>query len=444
MPAKFTRRDTLRLAGVSAASSVLASTALRGTAAKPLPARQDVHEIVHWSWLTASDGEVWAKMIDAFNEAHADQGVQIRMEVVPDDQYGTKVLSSAAVGQAPDFGWGTAGLRAEWIANGVVLSLDDVMGAVDLDLPDFTEHALQSSRYQKYGDQLYMIPMDAMSLQVLLNLDYAQGAGLDAANPPQTGDELLEWAEKLTVRDGDTVTRSGFLMTGSGVQPSVTWGIVAHQMGFRRASDDLTSAALEPDAGKAAAQWVLDLFDERKVATRDITDRYKAFGTGQGAMFLTGPWTLHGYVGEGLNFSTFRMPKVGNDATTYFELGGLEMYAQQDESRYEATAQAIKWLSDNSFLWTTEGRGVAVRKSILDREDYRTAGLPWEVRGAFVEGMPEAVVGEIPVKAAPDFTIYTGSGFVAQTMDPVWAKERSIDEAIAMLTQQWQQDLDEG
>ncbi len=444
MPTRITRREALKLAGAGAAAGMAGGGAARRVSARTRAARQDVHEIIHWSWLTASDGEVWQRMIDAFNEAHADQGVQIRMEVVPDDQYGTKVLSSAAVGQAPDFGWGTAGLRADWIDKGVVQPLDDLAAAVELDLADFTEHALQSSRYPTYEDKLYMVPMDAMSLQVLLNLDHAAEAGLDSASPPQTGDELLEWAEKMTVRDGDTVNRSGFLMTGAGVQPSVTWGIVAHQMGFRRASEDLTQAALEPDAGKAAAQWVLDLFDTHKVATRDITDRYKAFGTGQGAMFLTGPWTLPGYAAEGLNFTSFQMPAVGNDATTYYELGGLEMYTQQDESRYEKTAQALKWLSDNSFLWTTEGRGAAVRTSILDREDYRTAGLPWDLRAAFIDGLENAVIGEIPVKAAPDFTIYTGSGFVAQTMDPVWANERSIDEAIEMLAQQWQADLDEG
>jgi multiple sugar transport system substrate-binding protein len=401
---------------------------------------------VHWSWLTASDGEVWQAMIDAFNEAHKDQGLQIKMEVVPDDQYGTKVLSSAAVGQAPDFGWGTAGLRADWIANQVVVPLDDTMSAIGFDLSDFTEQALNASRYPTYENKLYMIPMDAMSLQVLLNTDHAAEAGLDPATPPTTGEELLTWADKMTKREGDKVVRSGWMMTGSAVQPSVNWGIVSHQMGFRRASDDLKQAAVNPDAGKAAAQWVLDLFDKHKVSTRDVTDRYKAFGTGEGSMFLTGPWTLNGYVTQEpkLNFISFQMPKVGNDASTYFELGGLEMYAQKDESRYEKTAQALQWLSDNSFLWTTKGRGAAVRQSILDREDYQTAGHPWAVRGAFIDGMPNAVIGEIPVKAGPDFTIYTGGGFVAQTMDPVWAGERTIDEAIAMLTEQWQKDLDAG
>jgi multiple sugar transport system substrate-binding protein len=443
MTSTLNRRDTLKLMS-GAAAGVVGGAGVHRRATAAAPARQDVHEIVHWSWLTASDGEVWQQMIDAFNEAHQDEGVQIRMEVVPLEQYGTKVLSSTVVNQAPDFGWGTAGLRADWIEKDVLQPLDEIMAGVELDLDDFTENSLQASRYQNYGDKLYMIPLDAMSLQVLLNLDHAAEAGLNPEEPPQTGEELLAWAEAMTVREGDSVTRSGFLMTGSGVQPSVTWGIVAHQMGFRRAGDDLAEAALNPEAGEAAAQWVLDLFDEHNVATRDITDRYKAFGTGGGAMFLTGPWTLPGYAQDGLNFTSFQMPRVGDDPSTYFELGGLEMYTQEDESRYEKTAAAIKWLSDNSFLWTTEGRGAAVRQSILDREDYQTAGLPWELRKAFVDGMDNAVIGEVPVKAAPDFTIYTGDGFVAQTMDPVWANERSIEEGIEMLTERWSEDLDEG
>ncbi len=447
MSSKMTRRNALKRIGAGAAAGIaIGGGNAQRAAARAVPARQDVHEIVHWSWLTASDGEIWGQMIEGFNEAHKDQGVQIRTEIVPDDQYGTKVLSSAAVGQAPDFGWGTAGLRADWIDKKVVQPLDDLFAQVAFDLNDFTKQSITASRYPGYENKLYMTPMDAMSLQVLLNTDHAAEAGLDPSKPPKTGDELLAWADKMTKREGAKVTRSGWLMTGSAIQPAVTWGIVAHQMGFRRADDARKTAALNPDAGKAAAQWVLDLFDKHKVSTRDVTDRYKAFGTGEGSMFLTGPWALNGYVTQEpkFNFISFQMPKIGKDQSTYFELGGLEMYTQKDESRYQKTAEALKWLSDNSFLWTTKGRGAAARMSILNREDYRTAGNPWPVRGAFIEGMPNAVVGEIPVKAAPDFTIYTGSGYVAQTMDPVWAGERPIDEALTMLHDQWQKDLDAG
>jgi maltose-binding protein MalE len=215
-------------------------------------------------------------------------------------------------------------------------------------------------------------------------------------------------------------------------------------MGFKRASDDLKTAAINPEAGKAAMQWVLDLFDKHKVSTRDVTDRYKAFGSGEGSTFWTGPWTLNGYHEAGLPFVTVLFPKIGDKQVTYFELGGLELYTQKDTARYEATLEAIKWLSDNSFLWTTVGRGAATRKSILAREDYKTAGLPWEIRGAFIDGMSFASEGEIPVLAAPDFTIYAGANFLATTLDAVWAGEKTIDQAMDELTAKWQEGLDKG
>jgi len=370
------------------------------------------------------------------------------MEVIPLEQYPTKLLASAVTGQAPDFGWGTAGLNAQYAKEGVTVPLDGLASEVGLELADFTDSSLAASRYPQFDNQLFMVPMDLMSLQPEINLDHVAEAGLPAPDAPeggpQTDAELLEWAEAMTRREGDKVTRSGIMMTGSGVQPTVTWGIVAAQMGFERASADLKTAAVNPEAGIRAMEWVLALFDQHKVSTRDVTDRYKAFGTGEGSIFWTGPWTLNGYMEQGLNFATTFFPQIGDKRVTYFEMGGLELYTQSDPGRHAATLEAVKWLSDNSFLWTTVGRGASPRKSILAREDYKTAGHPWSVRGAFVEGMDFATVGEIPVEAAPDFTIYAGGNFLAKTLEAVWVGQSKPQEAMEQIQAQWQKDLDAG
>jgi multiple sugar transport system substrate-binding protein len=431
----MSRRTLLKSASVAAA--VLAAPRLSLSAGNPI-------EIIHWSWLAASDGEVWAKMIANFNEAHKDKGIQIKMEVVPEEQYVTKVLAAAATGKAPDFGWGTAGKGAQLARDEVVIPLDDLAAKAGLDIADFSASSITAARYPKYDNKMFMIPMDLMSLQPEINLDHVKEAGLDPEKPPVDGATLLDWAKAMTKRDGDKVTRSGIMMTGSGVQPTVTWGIIAEQMGFQRASDDLKTACVNPDAGKKAMQWVLDLFDKHKVSTRDVTDRYKAFGTGQGSIFWTGPWTLNGYVGQKLNFKTALFPKIGDKHVTYFEEGGLELYKQADTARYEATMQTVKWLSDNSFLWTTVGRGASPRKSILERPDYKTTGNSWDVRGAFVDGMSFASVGEIPVVNGPNFTIYSGGNFLAKTLEGVWSNQTSIDDAMTQIQTQWQADLDEG
>lgn len=437
MKSKRSRRTFLKSAGTAAlAAPMMAYTKKFAIGATT--------EIVHWSWLAASDGEIWGQMIDNFNEAHRDKGIQIKLELVPEEQYVTKVLASVATGRAPDFGWGTAGKGAQLARDGVTVPLDDLIKDGGLDLGDFTDLSVGAARYPKYGNQMFMIPMDLMSLQPEINTDHVKEAGLDIGNPPQDGDTLIEWAKAMTKRDGDKVTRSGIMMTGSGVQPTVTWGIVAEQMGFRRASADLKTAAVNPEAGIAAMQWVLDLFDKHRVSTRDVTDRYKAFGTGQGSIFWTGPWTLNGYVGQKLPFETFLFPKIGKERLTYFEMGGLEFYTQQDKGRYAATMQAVKWLSDNSFLWTTVGRGAAPRKSILARNDYRASGHPMSVRGAFIDGMDFAKILEVPVVAGPEYTIYSGGNFLAKTLEGVWAGQKSPEAAMEQLQERWQKGLDKG
>ena len=215
-------------------------------------------------------------------------------------------------------------------------------------------------------------------------------------------------------------------------------------MGFQRVSADMKAVAVNPEAGKQAMQWILDLFDKDQVSTRDVTDRYKAFGNGQGSIFWTGPWTLNGYVQQKLNFRTFLLPKIGAKRATYFSMGGLEMYRQSDESRYETTAAAIKWLSDNSLLWTTKGRGATPRRSIAAMPAYTQGGYPPELRQAFIDGLAFATEGEVPILAGSDFTIYSGDNVLAKTLEAVWAGSKSVDDAMSEIQASWQASLDKG
>ena len=433
----LTRRKLMKTGGSLALASAFPMPFIRRASA--------AMELVHWSPLAASDGEVWAQMIQNFNEAHKDKGVSIRMEVINWDDYTTKVLAAAAAGEAPDFGWNTDP-RPSFVRDGLLVPLNDLAANSGLDLSDFSDFSINASKFPNYGgDELFQIPLDLMSIQPEVNTAHVAEAGLDINDWPDDGEGLIEWAKAMTKRDGDTVVRSGIMMTGSGVQPTVTWGIVAEQMGFRRISDDFQNVCVNPDAGKAAMQWVLDLFDTHRVSTRDVTDRYKAFGTGQGSVFWTGPWTINGYLAQGLPFVTKLFPKVGEERVTYFERGALELYIQSDPSRYQATMDAVTWISDNSFLWCTEGRGASPRQSILGRSDYKTAGAPWDVRGAFVDGLEFATaIADFPIINGADFNIYSGGNFLAKTLELVWAGQTSIDDAMARLEDGWGEALAEG
>ena len=66
------------------------------------------------------------------------------------------------------------------------------------------------------------------------------------------------------------------------------------------------------------------------------------------------------------------------------------------------------------------------------------------MRGAFIEGMSFAKLGEIPVLAGPDFTIYSGGNFLAKTLEGVWAGNSKPEEAMEKIAAQWQKGLDAG
>ncbi len=163
-------------------------------------------------------------------------------------------------------------------------------------------------------------------------------------------------------------------------------------------------------------QWVLDLFDKHKVSTRDVTDRYKAFGTGQGGHLLDRPWTLNGYLGQKLNFQTSLFPNVG---------GALHHLSRDGWPRALRPERQEPLRGDHGGGEVAVGQQPPVdhRSAAAPRRASRSwsgrttraPAAPWAVRGAFVDGMAFATEGEIPVRRRARLcTIYSRRQLLGQ------------------------------
>ena len=138
-------------------------------------------------------------------------------------------------------------------------------------------------------------------------------------------------------------------------------------MGFQRASRRPQDRGRQSRGRhRGAMDWVLDLFDKPRSApaTSPTVTRRSAPARARSSGPVPGRSTAT--CSRSSISRTYLFPKIGNEQLTYFEMGGMELYTQADKGRHEATMQAVKWLSDNSFLWTTVGRGASPRKSILE------------------------------------------------------------------------------
>jgi len=61
----------------------------------------------------------------------------------------------------------------------------------------------QKSRYPKYDNKLFMVPMDIMTLEPEVNLDHLKEAGLDPDNPRRWRHGDRVWRKPWTKRDVD-------------------------------------------------------------------------------------------------------------------------------------------------------------------------------------------------------------------------------------------------
>ncbi len=149
------------------------------------------------------------------------------------------------------------------------LPLDDMAKAAGGSqfVDDFFPAFLQDSRI---GGSLISVPFQRSTLVFYYNPEFLQSAGL-GDTPPQTWDDVVKAAQKLTVRQGDTVTRWGVGFPSSG---SSYWEFqaLAIEAGQNVMGDAGNKVFFNTEAAITALQWLLDLSHQWKVMPTGTVD----------------------------------------------------------------------------------------------------------------------------------------------------------------------------
>jgi multiple sugar transport system substrate-binding protein len=122
------------------------------------------------------------------------------------DYFG-KIRTAQAGGTDPDVSFNdncTVIIRAK---SGVIRKLDSFMEKSGYDISEFRENNLNQYNYE---GGIYALPFSSDFRLLYYNKDHFIQAGLDPDNPPQTIEELIEYAENLDVWDGSKLVRVGF------------------------------------------------------------------------------------------------------------------------------------------------------------------------------------------------------------------------------------------
>ncbi|GAA1524674.1 sugar ABC transporter substrate-binding protein [Kribbella lupini] len=203
----LSRRTLLRGgAGLIGAAGVLGTT---GCGSSDDTAAGGPVELVYRLW--DEQQEVGYKSVFAAFTAE-NPGITVRMEVLPWDQYWTKLTTELASGKAPDVFWLTVENFPDLASKGVLAPLDDLLKGAKLDLASYHPNVVQS---YKYEDKQLGVPKDLGVVGLLYNKNLVAKAGITMPEKltwaPDGSGTFLDVARKLTVdKAGLKAGQSGF------------------------------------------------------------------------------------------------------------------------------------------------------------------------------------------------------------------------------------------
>lgn len=260
---------------------LLGVVALASVSVFGLSARAEDTVITVWS--LDKDIQPAPNLIKQFNALN--NGIKVEYREIQFDDVVSESMRAYSTGKAPDIIAIDNPDHALFASHGAFLDLTDMISKSDVIKPaNYFPGPLKSATWDgKY----YGVPKATNTIALYYNKDLFKAAGLDPNKPPQTWDELLADAKKLT-DPGKNVYGLTFSAKASeeGTFQFLPWA----QMAGATYDHINTDGAV-----KALTTWK-QIIDEKLASpdtlTRSQWDSTATFNAGNAAMAISGPWEI--------------------------------------------------------------------------------------------------------------------------------------------------------
>ena len=291
-------------------------------------------------------------------------GVSVEYEYFVPKDLPQKLNTSLAAGIGPDVVGCSIMHVSEYAAKGVFMPIDDYLDGWEgkSDMPESVLNIplLDGKHYAlAYHPDPYVFAY---------RKDFFREAGLDPNDPPVTWEELVKVAPQLTKRNGDIVTRAGFLMP---IDDILTFVPFAVMNGASYISEDSQPTFNGPEWVEALQVLTTLVKDER--VTMETTNNQEwtrsTFAEGNAAIAQVNSTMLQEF------FSTYPDKK---DEIGYFAISrkrasnwnGAWLYAINSKSKYKDESWAFleQWMEPKEVWACYEATGnIPVLKSLKSK-----------------------------------------------------------------------------
>ena len=322
-------------------------------------------EIIFWHSMGGVNGEAIVKMVDDFNKANEGKiKVNVEYQGTYDDAI-NKVKAAgmsampADVMQIYDIG------SRFMIDSGWALPVQEMIDAENYDISQIEPNI---AAYYTIDNKLYSMPFNSSTPLLYYNKTAFAEAGLDPDTPPTNFDEIIEMAEKLTIKDADgKITRWGYGMGNYGwffEQWMGKMGLHYVNNDNGRSEEPATKVVFDENGGAAEVFKVWKkLFDEGIITYlgRGNTDAKAAFISGDIVITLESTAALKSLltnVGDDFEIGTGFFPNIHPDDKGGVSIGGGSLWMLQtgDDARQKAAWEFIKYMisPDVQAFWNAQ------------------------------------------------------------------------------------------
>ena len=315
--------------------------------------------IEFWYPLSGTKGEVFKEIVAAFEKANPD----IKVKLVYTGKYAEtaqKVMAALSTNTCPNGGIIPAGPIFTG-PYGNYKILEYIQSDPSFDMDDFYPVAWD---YAKYKGKICAIPYNISTPVLIYNKKLMKEAGLDPNKPPQTWDELLEYAKKIT-KD----------INGDG-EPDI-WGLnvmdvkwifkaMLMQNDCKIIDPETLNPLFDSPKGIEAAEFWKKLVDEKAmpVGMHRLAD--KQFVSGMLGFYLGSSSRIGKWSNLPFEWGVAFLPKKVKRAVP---IGGavLVIFPHSKEED-DATWKLIKWLvePENLGKFCIKTGYIPIRKSVLE------------------------------------------------------------------------------
>jgi ABC-type glycerol-3-phosphate transport system substrate-binding protein len=273
------------------AAAALATTALAGCTTG---GESGSTTITFWTHTHPPMIAVYEDLIQQYEEANP--GITIDYQTIPNNEFGTKMLTSLSNGSGPDIiNMDDSALRGDYIPKGLLAPVDpEALGESSIE--DVQARYVDGTLEGATGDDgaLYGLPSEFNGTALAINVAHLADAGIDADTVKlDTWDDLVDVGEKLAAAGHPQAFSFLYLHSGWYSQQLQT---LLHQTGGSIADGD--TGTLDSPESIEALQWWVDLAGGDKsvgdpnVTSREATLPFQDLATGVQSMAIVYPWSM--------------------------------------------------------------------------------------------------------------------------------------------------------